>query len=356
MPYNTINYMRDVAIPVEQAESMRLRNQLARQQQAPDSVQNQLAREQLSGQQQRNAFALNQENRAQTQFTEEQRLANTKDLYQSMVEISQNPASASRHIPRLQQKGLIPAEFDYRTKTPEQLQVKATQEAKALGAALSPITKPSAPSSAAKDYSLALKQGYKGSFVDYQKELKKAGATTVNLGLTKGQEAVDKDYAKEYVDFKASGGYADIDKQIDQLAEVQDKLSSGAELTGPVTGNVPDLILNAINPEARAARDAVEEVVQRNLRLVLGAQFTEKEGERLIARAYNPKLDEKENLKRVTRLIDQIQQAATAKRAAAAYFEKNGTLKGFTGKQWKISDFKPDKEVINTGGWTIEEM
>jgi len=70
----------------------------------------------------------------------------------------------------------------------------------------------------------------------------------------------------------------------------------------------------------------------------LGPQFTEKEGERLIARAYNPRLSEKENVKRVRRLIDQIKSAAKAKGDAADYFEKNGTLAGYKGTIYKGSD------------------
>ena len=88
-----------------------------------------------------------------------------------------------------------------------------------------------------------------------------------------------------------------------------------------------------------AAPEAVEEVVQRNLRIVLGAQFTQKEGERLIARAFNPRLEEPENAKRVRRLITQIRTAAQQKQAASDYFEANGTLVGFKGKRPSLSDF-----------------
>jgi hypothetical protein len=92
---------------------------------------------------------------------------------------------------------------------------------------------------------------------------------------------------------------------------------------------LPNFVGDRVNPEAAEVREAVEEVVQRNLRLVLGAQFTEKEGERLISRAYNPKLDEAENKKRVERLIKSIQDAAQEKLNMKSYFEKNGTLKGY---------------------------
>lgn len=160
-----------------------------------------------------------------------------------------------------------------------------------------------------------------------------------DVATTAAQDAVDREFAKEYTAFVASGGFSDVQKQLEQLDEVADQLESGANLTGPVIGRTPEFILQQTMPEVIAARDAVEEVVQRNLRLVLGAQFTEREGERLIARAYNPALDEKENAKRVRRLITQISSSAEAKAEASRYYEENGTLAGWKGRLPSLSDF-----------------
>lgn len=174
------------------------------------------------------------------------------------------------------------------------------------------------------------------------------------------RSAVDTNFAREYTDFVAAGGYADIDKQLQQLREVSDSLGTyldtsegkkfvptpeGQTFTGPYRGLLPDWVRSSTNPQAIAAKNAVEEVVQRNLRLVLGAQFTEKEGERLIARAYNPQLPPEENKKRVDRLIEQIEAAARAKSEAAQYFETHGTLAGYQGRLPTLSDFDPDKRT-----------
>lgn len=166
---------------------------------------------------------------------------------------------------------------------------------------------------------------------------------------TGGQKATDSKFAEEYVTFKAAGGYADVEKSLLQLEEAKAELEKGG-LTGPVRGNTPDLVRQFANPKSLAVRDQVEEVVQRNLRLILGAQFTEKEGERLIARAYNEKMSDAENVKRVGRLIEQIKTAALAKQEAIDYFEKNGTLTGFKGKLWTLADFSPDKEKPSLKG------
>jgi hypothetical protein len=104
-----------------------------------------------------------------------------------------------------------------------------------------------------------------------------------------------------------------------------------------------------VNDRVTDTREQVEEVVQRNLRIVLGAQFTAQEGERLIARAYNPRLDESVNATRLERLYRQMGRAAQAQEQAARYFEENGTLRGWRGRLWGINDFNPDRPDPNEG-------
>jgi hypothetical protein len=149
---------------------------------------------------------------------------------------------------------------------------------------------------------------------------------------TPAQKEVDKKYAEEYVDWRVRGSYADIDKQLKQLEDAALKLESGDNnLTGPFIGLMPDEALAFFAPDAISNRERVEEVVQRSLKQILGAQFTEKEGERIIARSYNKKLQESDNVRRVRALLAQIKAASDAKEAAAQYFDKHGTLAGFRG-------------------------
>ena len=105
-----------------------------------------------------------------------------------------------------------------------------------------------------------------------------------------------------------------------------------------------------MNPNAIDVKETISEVVQRNLRVILGAAFTAKEGEGLIARAYNPALDEKINAKRVRRLMIAMEQALDAKDKAAQYYEKNGTLNGFKGTaNFSMSDFENVIDDKNKG-------
>lgn len=160
--------------------------------------------------------------------------------------------------------------------------------------------------------------------------------------LTAGDLQRDKDFAKSWTEFSARGGFADAAKQLSQLQGVLERLKSGEDLTGPFTGflmnNAPSLAA-AYQEGAVSAKEAVEEVVQRNLRLILGPQFTQQEGERLIARAYNPSLKEEENARRLQRLIQQMLSAASATQQAGQYFDQFGTLKGYNAKLPSFADF-----------------
>jgi len=152
----------------------------------------------------------------------------------------------------------------------------------------------------------------------------------------------DKTFAAEYQDYTSGGGATTVKKNLRQLEEASKALAKRSGLSGPTIGSMPDVIVAFAKPEAIDVREKVQEVAQRNLRLVLGGQFAQKEGEQLIARVYNPMLPESTNMERIAKLFTQIKDAAEAKESAGAYFSKNGTLRGWQGKLPTLSDFDPD--------------
>ena len=156
---------------------------------------------------------------------------------------------------------------------------------------------------------------------------------------TVAEQKIDEEFAKEYAVGVAGGGYEDASKQVDQLESAIAELGTSEDLTGPARGMVPDFVRAFTNPKAVDIKERVEEVVQRNLRLILGAQFTEKEGERLISRAYNDRLQEDVNVARLNRLVGAMRKALAAKMSAAQHYEDNGTLRGWKGVLPKKSDF-----------------
>ena len=163
---------------------------------------------------------------------------------------------------------------------------------------------------------------------------------------TPAQLAADKAFGKGLGDLRLAGGLADVEKNKQQLQDVANQLRAIVEgkskdnLTGLDVGtaSLSRNFMAATHPKALQALEQVEEVVQRNLRVILGAQFTEKEGTRLISRAYNPFLSEAANLARLERLAKSMSRQLDAKLAAIKHFDANGTLRGFKGEA-------PDKIV-----------
>jgi len=155
----------------------------------------------------------------------------------------------------------------------------------------------------------------------------------VKKELTPLETKADELAAKELVAFNIGGGFSDAQKSLTQLDTAINQLETTPEgtITGTRFGYTPDWLKPMFDKEAVTVKDQVEEIVQRNLRLILGAQFTEREGTRLIERAYNPKLSQAENARRLKLLQQQIYDAASNKQQAYDYFQDNGTLKGFEG-------------------------
>lgn len=174
---------------------------------------------------------------------------------------------------------------------------------------------------------------------------------------TPAQKAVDEAFAKDYTAW-ITGGASDVQKNLGQLDMALNALNSGADnLTGPVIGTLPRAVRERVAPRSIDVQEMVEEVGQRNLRLVLGPQFTEKEGERLIARIYNPAQDESVNARRAQILFNQIKKAAEDKQRAAQYYEQNGTLNGFQGSLYtSVDQFRNDLDAAleEDGATTVD--
>lgn len=172
-----------------------------------------------------------------------------------------------------------------------------------------------------------------------------APAAVVNVGgpgglqLTPGQEAVDKKFADTYLAWIDGGGAATASR-IATLNSAITKLSSGQPLTGPVVGITPDFLEAWINPQATVVRQDVQSAVVEGLRQALGAQFTEKEGTRLLNLAFDPSLPPAENKRRVQRLVAATQSALDAKSNAVAYFEEKGTMQGYRYRAPSVGDFE----------------
>jgi hypothetical protein len=170
--------------------------------------------------------------------------------------------------------------------------------------------------------------------------------------ISPGFKKVDEIFAQTYNDWQTGGG-ADALSQLTQIEDVIGRIDRGESVSGGATGFAPDLLRALANPNAQDAKETVEGVVQRNLRIILGAQFTAAEGEQLIKRAFNPRLSPEINRKRLQRLFTQMRLAAEQKQEMVNYFRTGGTLVGYEGKQPSMSDFYT--AIDGTGGAQAEE-
>lgn len=159
--------------------------------------------------------------------------------------------------------------------------------------------------------------------------------------MTPAQKAVDNKFSKEYNDFVSAGGSSAITKNLQMLDDAIRIIET--EPDGATSGKVVGLAdktgtLSYTHPKAAEAKDLIGGVAQSNLRAVLGGQFAAKEGEQLLARAYNTAQPKQDNLNRLKALRKQIEDAAKAKINASQYYEENGTLKGFKGSYSATTD------------------
>lgn len=191
---------------------------------------------------------------------------------------------------------------------------------------------------------------------------KEAMAAEGGVGkLTVAQRAADMAFGKEYNDFVAGGGITTIQKNLNDLDKAIDALEKSPQ--GDITGKLIGLsdkagTLSFTNPKAAEIKDIVGGVVQSNLRAVLGGQFAQKEGEALLARAYNPAQPQKDNLNRLKALRQQIANTGQAKLQAVSEFEEKGTLKDFKASNVRAAQIEDTKKKKTTktlkSGVTVE--
>jgi len=130
---------------------------------------------------------------------------------------------------------------------------------------------------------------------------------------------------------------SNIDKIDDVIAIMQSQ-----EVTGAVEGGTPFALKLFTNPESIGVEDDITSIIYQSLRATLGAQFTQKEGERLVASTFNKYLSEEVNIKRLERLRTETVRGLDTKVAMYEHLKENGTL-----KTWEGSDLLNSKEYKN---------
>jgi hypothetical protein len=141
-----------------------------------------------------------------------------------------------------------------------------------------------------------------------------------------------------------SGGAFQARKNLRSVDNAFEALASGSADTRTFFDFVPDIggfrdsARAFFNPTGQDAYDNVVSVVATTLKEALGAQFTEKEGTRILNASYNPQLSTEQNLQRLAGISATISATIEAKDAQAEAFMK--------GEDWR--SLPSPKEVFAT--------
>ena len=175
-------------------------------------------------------------------------------------------------------------------------------------------------------------------------KLAEASGKNGGLDLTPGQKALDVSFAKELDDWTSSGE-AVADKNLNRLREARNKLAEAADngsISGRVVGRLPDVLRSE---ESLAIQQDVHAAAIGALKATLGAQFTEKEGQRIMNMAYDPRLSPQENVKKIDAAIAELERSKENKNAKAAQFEAAGTLKDYRKEAPRTKPQAPSKDL-----------
>jgi hypothetical protein len=93
-------------------------------------------------------------------------------------------------------------------------------------------------------------------------------------------------------------------------------------------------------PSSLEARQNAERVIQDGLRAILGAQFTQVEGENFLKRAFDPNLGPDVNARRLSLILEQMKESAKQAQSLSDYVEKNRTARGFNGVIPSLAQFE----------------
>lgn len=165
------------------------------------------------------------------------------------------------------------------------------------------------------------------------------------ISLSEGEKQADRVFGKEYANFEALGGKASLDGKLRKIDDVISRMEKSKNFSGPITGlSVKTGVANITNPKAVAIKQDMENLVTETLRQILGAQFTQKEGENLLARTFNPDLPEEVNINRAKELARQLKDQAKTKGESVDYYRKNKTLSGWEGATPSMQTLNPEVE------------
>ena len=189
--------------------------------------------------------------------------------------------------------------------------------------------------------------------ITYDKEVAKTLATQgLSFGerpMNKGEISTDEKFATIYTKYIDDGRGAKNIANLEKLEDAQIILEAAAKNGVAISGVTAGMLsgfpkLSAyFNEQGLMVEERIASVIQQSLKEILGGQFSEKEGEALIRRGYNPNLSPEENLERLLDLYAQSQQLIETEKESVDYYENNNkSMRGYKGKTYTQESFIRD--------------
>jgi hypothetical protein len=158
---------------------------------------------------------------------------------------------------------------------------------------------------------------------------------------TLGQKKVDEEYAKKYEEW-TSTGLSNATKNLAKLQNARTILEKYANsekfnlISGNVAGRAPEILRTE---ESRELEQNIKSIAQESLKAILGTQFTDNEGQRIMKDAYDPTLSAAANLRKLDSTLKELHERFENQESKRRYFEENnrGTIRG-----WKAPYDYPD--------------
>lgn len=164
-------------------------------------------------------------------------------------------------------------------------------------------------------------------------------------------------FEKKKMEKLAAAGVDYITKDRDQYLNNINKIDNAIDIlnkdnvmtSGRIVGRLPDF---ARTESSITARENIQSAIQETLRPTLGAQFTEKEGERIMNLQYNENLDEAENKKRALELKKFIEKKVKFSDDLYSYIEEKGSDKGFPYEKYGMKKSSSTDQGATQSGYT----
>lgn len=156
----------------------------------------------------------------------------------------------------------------------------------------------------------------------------KAAKDGAKLTLTPGEEAADKNFAKDYNNL-TSKGLNNASTAVDRLEKLADEIEKEGDgifaAGGGRTSVLPDVIRS---DKSIRWRDAAANEANTTLKELFPGSLSDDERRAAAREYYNDKLSNSENAKIIRSKANQLRQSFEDQRTKADYFSKSGTLKG----------------------------